>query len=772
MTQSHASNRREDFRLITGRGRYTSDWNFPQQLHAAFLRSDRAHAEILAVDVTAAISLPGVKTVLTGADAIAAGYLRFPFMANFTNRKGETVLKPDRPVLAHGKVRFVGEAVAMVVADSAGAAHDALESIAVEYRDLPAAVTVDDALAPDAARLHDSVPGNYTFSWEAGDEDAVAKAFENAAHVTRIETRTSRVVPSPMEPRAYLISYDAAADAYDIYSAAQGLGLLRWQLCELTGLAEEKLRLHLHDVGGSFGQRSGAYPEHAAMMIAAKKLGKPIKWVSTRSEGFLTDAHGRAIQMTGELALDRDGRFLAARYNFKCDMGAYMTPTGAAGHLRNVAIGMTGVYRTPALFGDYKVVLTNAAPLAAYRGAGRPDIAYVVERLVDKAAYEIKIDRAELRRRNFIPMDAFPYKSMTGGVYEASDFAACLDKALAAADWAGFETRRAAARAAGKIRGIGIGTVIEGTGAGRFPKDQISIEFDAQGRMTLNTASLASGQSHETTFPQVAAETLGVPLEAMGFRASAPHLIGNGSGGSRSMVGAGSVCKLAALKVIEQARPLAAEQLEVEPSQVEYADGAFSTRVGGKTITLESLARKLAGPTPHPMNAIAEASIGSTFPNGCHIAEVEIDPDTGVTRIVSYVAADDCGTVVNHAVVEGQVHGGVTQGAGQIFGEEALYDRGNGQMMAGSFSDYYMPRAGLIPGIRMFESPVISKSNSLGAKGVGESGCTASLPTLANAMMDALRPLGVPELDMPFTPNKVWHAISAAGKGAIKAVKG
>ena len=764
MSDPRAPNRREDLRLITGRGRFVSDWNLSGQLHAAFLRSDRAHAEILSVNAAAALARPGVLAVFTGADAVAAGYIRFPFMPSFTNRKGESPLKSERPALAHGKVRFVGEVVALVVAESAFAAQDAVDAIKVGYRDLPAAVTIDDALAAGAAQLHAEVPGNLSFKWEAGDADAVARAFGQAAHIARIDVTTTRVVPSPLEPRAYIIRYDATCDSYDIYTHAQGSNVLRLQFSYVTGLPLEKLRLQLHDVGGSFGQRSSIYPEHAALMMASRQLGRPVKWVSSRSEGFLSDMHGRSIRMSGELALDPDGKFLAARYSFDCDMGAYLTPTGASGHLRNVATCMTGVYRTPALYGDWRVVHTNASPVGSYRGAGRPDIAYVVERLVDKAAHELKIDRAELRRRNFIPSDAFPYKTMTGGVYELSDFAGCLDKALKAADWTGFESRRAAARKAGRLRGIGLATVIEVTSGGRIAKDQIAIEFDTSGKMTLYTVTLSSGQGHETTFTQVVADTLGVPHESVGFGASVQgkELIGSPAGGSRAMIGAGSVCKIAAQKLIEQATSFAAEELRVEPSQVMYLKGVFSSRDSSQSISLDALARKLANRSPHPLNVVGEGKVGSTFPNGCHIAEVEVDPDTGVTQVVSYIAVDDCGVAINHRIVEGQVHGGVMQGAGQVFGEHAIYDRGSGQLLTGSFSDYYMPRAGLIRDIHLMENPVPSKTNVLGAKGVGESGCTASLPTLVNAVMDALRPLGVPELDMPFTPSKLWHAIQAA----------
>ncbi len=764
MSDAHAANRREDLRLITGRGRYTADLNLPGQLYACFLRADRAHAEIVAIDVKPALARPGVVAVLTGADAVAAHYTQFPNLMTFTGRNGAQILKPERPVLASGKVRYVGEAVAMVVAESALAAQDALDAIEIEYRDLGAVIAMADALAPGAPQLHANVPGNLCFEWETGDAAAVEQAFAKAAHITRLKVITTRVAPSPLEPRACLVSYAAASDSYDIYTPSQGMVMLRKQFSMLTGIPEEKLRVHTHDVGGSFGQRSGVYPEHGAQMIAAKRLGRPIKWVSTRAEGFMSDAHGRGIEIAGELALDSDGRFLAARYDFLCDMGAYLTPTGSISHLRNPATLMTGVYRIPALYGSFKVVVTNSVPIAAYRGAGRPDIAYAVERLVDRAADELKIERAELRRRNFIPPDAFPYKTPTVGVYEPSNFAGCLEQALAAADWAGFETRRAEAAQRGKLRGMGLASIIEATGAGVFPKDQVAIEVDAQGRLTVYTVSMSSGQGHETTFAAVVADTLGVPHAAVSLRECDParDLIGNHTGGSRSMAGAGSVCKLAAQKLIEQAKPFAAEELELEPSQVDYSGGAFHSRDGEKTIGFDELAGKLAGRHPHPMNTVAEATVGSTWPNGCHIAEVEVDPDTGLTEIAAYTAVDDSGVVINHSIVEGQVHGGVAQGAGQIFGEHVIYDRESGQLLTGSFMDYGMPRAGLLRNIHVGDHPLPSKLNALGAKGVGESGCTASLPALANAMTDALRPAGVGHLDMPYTPSKVWHALQTA----------
>lgn len=764
MSNTPGGSRREDLRLITGQGRYSADFNLPGQLHAAFLRSDRAHAEIVHVNTAAALKRPGVVAIFTGEDAVAAGYVQLPHQMNFTNRAGAGILKPERPVLAYGKVRYVGEAVAMVVAETALAAQDALEAIQVGYRDLDAAVCVRDALAEGAPQLHADVPGNVSFEWDIGDEALVAKAFAEAAHVTRLDVVSQRVTANPLEPRACLVSYQEATGSFDIYTCAQGITFMRWQFSGMTGLPDENLRFHMYDVGGSFGQRSGAYMEYGAQLIAAQRLGRPIKWVSSRAEGFQSDCHGRAMHMTGELAMDREGRFLAGRYDFVCDMGAYLTPTAPNSHIRNPAIAMTGVYRIPALHGRFRLVFTNTAPVASYRGAGRPDIAFAVERLVDEVAAETGIKRDELRRRNFIPPEAFPYKTPTMGVYEHSEFASCLDKALKAADWSGFAARRAAAARSGKLRGIGLASVIEGTGRGRFPIDQVALEFGASGVLTVYTLSLSSGQGHETTFPEIVARTLGIAPERVMLRESVQgmDLTGNPTGGSRSLVSVGNACKVAAEQLIERARRLAAETLDVEPSQLEYANGEFRARESDKAIGLFELADHHRNKTPHPLNLVAEGKVDATFPNGCHIAEVEIDPDTGVANIVAYVAADDCGNVINHAIVEGQIHGGVAQGAGQVLGEQIVYDRATGQLLSGSFGDYFMPRAGMLRDISLIENAVPSIRNGLGAKGVGESGCTASLPTVANAVLDALRPLGIRHLDTPYTPARVWQAIRSA----------
>jgi aerobic carbon-monoxide dehydrogenase large subunit len=750
--------RLEDLRLITGGGRYAADWNLPNQAHAAFLRADRPHAKIVSIDVEAARRHPGVLGVYTGEDAVRAGYTRAITFLNFTGKNGMQGLIPERPALAHARVRFVGEPVALVVAESPLQAQDAAELIEIEYEDLPPVVSPEDALAPGAPLLHEDVPGNMPFEYESGERAAVEAAFARAAHVTRLKMESTRVVPNPMEPRACVVAHDAKEDAYTVHVCIQGMNMMVRQLAHYTKLPPEKLRVEARDVGGGFGQRSTAYPEYCALMIAAKATGRPVKWVSSRTEGFLSDTHGRGNIISGELALDGDGKFLAMRLDWIADMGGYLSPAGPVSHIRNPATCLTGVYAIPALYGHWRLALTNTAPIAAYRGAGRPDIAYAIERLVSNAAAETGIDAAEIRRRNFIPTESFPYKTPTGSTYDNADLTGLLDQALELSDWKGFAKRRAQSERRGKLRGIGIATVIENTGAGMFPKDEIELEVGEDGRVTAYSVAQSQGQGHETTFAMLIAKALEVPVEKVQLRQCVPEktLIGNHTGGSRSMVGAGTVCHIAAEKLVQHARSAAAEELGVEPSQVNYARGEFTGPEPGMKLTLAELARR------RTLSVRAEGTFGSTFPNGCHIAEVEIDPDTGVTEIASYVTVDDCGVVVNHTIVEGQMHGAIAQGAGQVFGEHAVYDRETGQLLTATFSDYYMPRAGLLPEVRMAEHPTASRVNPLGIKGMGESGCTASLGALVNAVVDALRPLGIHHLDMPLTPAKIWAAIAGA----------
>ncbi len=657
------ANRVEDARLVTGTGKFTADWNAPGQLHACFLRADRAHAQIVGLDIDAALAHPGVKAVYTGADAVRAGYVRSPNALNFPGRNGMRALTPERPALAHGKVRFVGEAFALIVAETAAQAVDAAELIVVEYQDLPAVVDAEMALAPDAPQLHDDVPGNLVFESEAGNEAEVAAAFSRAAHITRLKVVSTRVAPSPLEPRACMATYDPARGAYTLHVCMQGSTFLRWQMGTYTGLSDDKLDFVAQDVGGGFGQRSTAYPEYCALMLAAERMRRPVKWVSTRVEGFLADTHGRNNIIDGALALDADGHFLAMRLDWVNDMGAYLSP-GAMGHIRNTTACMTGVYRIPALYASFRVPLTNTTPVSAYRGAGRPDAAYAVERLVDAAAFELGIERTQLRRRNFIPPSAFPYQTPTGSVYEIADLPGVLDKALALADWDGYPRRRERSAAAGRLRGIGVATVIENTAGGRSPIDEVEIELDASGVVHVHTVSKSTGNSHETTLAMIVAAALGIPREQVRVVQCAPdkRLKGNHTSGSRSTVGAGSACHLAARELVRRATALAALELNVEPSQVRYAEGEFRATGVSRAIPRRELAQ---GRT---LTALGSGSFGATWPNGCHIAEVEIDPETGSTEILAYCAVDDYGVVVHHAIVEGQLHGGVVQGAGQVFG--------------------------------------------------------------------------------------------------------
>jgi len=747
--------RLEDLRLITGHGRFAADWNLPGQLYGYFLRSDRAHARIVELDVTAARRAPGVHAVITGEDAVRAGYVQPVSFFTFEGTDGQRAKRPRRPVLAHERVRFVGEPVALVVADSENIARDAGALITIRYEDLPCVIDPATAFAPDAAQLHEGVPRNQAFECEAGDAATVAAAFARAAHVTRLTLDSQRVVPSPMEPRACLIAYDGAADCYHINSCVQGVNMLRLQLAGYTGLAEDKFHIVAQDVGGGFGSRSMGYPEYCTVMLAARATGRPVKWVSTRTEALLSDTHGRGSVVEGELALDADGRILALRLDWIAEVGAYMTPPGAAATIRNPITCFTGAYRIPALYGRWRVCFTNAAPIGNYRGAGRPDIAYVVERLVSRAAVEMNFDPVAMRQKNWIPREAFPYTSPVDSTYEIADFAGLTQKALPAAQWDGFAQRAAASRAAGKLRGRGICTVIENTSAGAVDKDQIAIIVGADGKVMVHCASHAQGQGQETTLALVVARALQIAPARVSVRQGAndPPLIGNHTGGSRNAVGNGSVAHVTAHQLIEQAKRTVAEQWSVEPSQVDYADGVFRCVEPTRALSLSALA------ADKPLSLIGEALYGSTYPNGCHIAEVEIDPETGFVDVVSYVAVDDFGTVIHPQIVEGQVHGAVLQGAGQVLGEHAYYDRRSGQMLTASFLDYVMPRANLIRDMTLLHHPTPSSVSPLGVKGVGEAGVAGALPALVDAVMDALRPLGITHLNMPLTLAKIWAAI-------------
>ena len=754
--------RLEDERMLTGRGRYVSDWRIDGQAYGHFLRSDRAHAEIAALDTSAALAMPGVIAVLTGDDVTAAGLNPMPAAAPMKGRGGAEQRPTPRPVLAQGRVRHVGEPLALVVAERAELAQDAAEAVSVEYRDLPAVVDARDALAAGAPQLHETVPGNLVLDFAGGDEAATRAAFERAARVVRLVSYHTRVVGNPMEPRAGAGVYDASADTYYLYACTQGATGMRGQMATVLGVPPEKVRVVAEEVGGGFGVRFNIYPEYGALLLAAKKLGRPVKWVGTRSEVFIADEQARDIVQQGEMALDASGRILGMRFDFTCNLGAYLAFTGSFVNTVNLVNVASGVYDVQAVHVQARLVVTNTVPTAAYRGAGRPVSSYAVERLVDQAAHELGMDPAELRRRNLVRKGQFPYRIATGFEYDCGDFEGVLEKALKASEWASFERRRAEARKRGKLRGRGIASYIEASGAGGFaPYDQVQLTWDEDARITLRATSHSHGQGHETAYAQIVSGVLGVPMETIRLRTADPdmNLVGNPTGGSRSLFGVGSVMLMASQEVVRKGLALAAEELEAAAADLEFVEGCYRIKGTDRKTDLISLVKKHPGALDVDLK---DKKVGATFPNGCHIAEVEIEPETGVAEIVRYVACDDAGNIINHQIVEGQMQGGITQGAGHVFGEQAVYARDSGQLLNGSFMDYPMPRAVLVNNLTVLEHPVPTGTNPLGAKGVGEAGVTGSMPCLMNAVMDALRQAGVKHFDMPATPQRLWSALQAA----------
>jgi carbon-monoxide dehydrogenase large subunit len=752
--------RREDQRLITGQGRYTADWNLPGQAYGHFLRSDRAHAEIAKLDVGAALGSPAVLGVFSGRDLAQSGFKSPRPISHFKGKDGTVLKSPHRSALAHERVRFVGEAVALIVAESEWAAQDAAERITVEYRDLAPLIEPEDALTSSAPLIHADVPGNLAVDYEYGNRAATEAAFARAAHVVRVDLRAQRVAGNPMEPKACVAAYDAGTGGYDIYMPTQGMSDIQNEFAYVTGVGRERFRIHAHDVGGAFGVRNEIYPEFAALVLGAQRIGRPVKWVGTRAETILSDHHGRGAVLTGELALDKDGNFLGLSIGWLVDLGAYCSN---AGPFINTAASPTSMaanaYRTPAVCGLNRLVFTTTTPTTAYRGAGRPNASYLMERLVDEAARLTGIDRVELRQRNLLPKDAFPYKTPTGSTYDSGDPQGLLAQALEAADWNGFERRRAEATSRGKLRGIGCAVFIEPSGGAG--QEEIAIRFDAGGTVQLYTLSGPSGQGHETVFPDVVAEILGLAPEQITLRYSdpdGPPLTGTGSFGSRSLISHGGALSVGAKEVIRKGLALAAKELEVAVGDLVFEHGRYRVPGTDLTVGLDELVRKHAGNGAHPLDTVAKLNTSAAFPSGAHVAEIEIDPDTGATLLLRYVAVDDCGRVMNHALVEGQLHGGLMQGIGQIFGEHCVYDR-EGQLLTGTFMDYFMPRADHLPAISLYDRSNPSPSNPLGVKGAGEAGTTGAIPSVANAVMDALAPLGISSLEMPYTPHRIWTAI-------------
>ena len=740
--------RREDDRLLTGQGRYTSDWNFPGQLYGFFLRSDRAHAEMKKVDVEAAKSSPGVVAILTGEDT--AQFRTPPPIVKYP------IKVPHRDVLARGRVRHVGQEIALVVATSAAAAQDAAEKIEVEFEDLPVVVDAAKALEAGAPLLHESVPGNLAFNFEYGDAKAADEAFARAAHVTRLTLDSNRVSANPMEPKACTAIYDAASESYDVYTSSQGMTLMLPDLVAITGVPPERINIRAQDVGGGFGVRSQAYTEYAAVMLAAKKVGKPVKWVGSRFETIISDHHGRAAQLHGELALDKDGRFIGLRHRWIVNLGAYLSQAGPLINSVNPSTHAINVYRIDALHGRHALVLTNTTPTTAYRGAGRPNVTYLVERMVDEAAREMGIDRVELRRRNLISKDAYPYKTPVGSTYDSGDPPGQLEKVLELSEWKNFEKRRTP----GRLRGIGLAIFCEPASGAAAPKEEGAIKFGESGNATLYVNSGPSGQGHETMFPQIVAEVFGIDPKKVTLRASdpdGPRLAGGGTIGSRSMMVHGGALFTAAQAAVKKGIDLAAKALEVSPGDVEFDRGAYRVKGTDVSITFQEVARRFH----RELDSQESMSTITAFPGGAHVAEVEIDPDSGVIEMVSYVAVDDCGRILNHTMLDGQLHGGIVQGIGQVLGEHVVYDA-SGQLLTGTFMDYAMPRSEAMKKVLLVDHSVPSPTNPLGVKGAGEAGTTGSIPALANAVIDALRPLGIHHLDFPYTPARIWHAIAKA----------
>jgi carbon-monoxide dehydrogenase large subunit len=748
--------RREDDRFLTGSGRYTGDWSLPGQLYAAFRRSEVAAARIRSIDVSEAIRQHGVHAVLLGRDFTEHFGTLKPAI-NYKGRGGSEVLTPERPILARDRVRFAGEEIALVVANSPAQALDAVETIAVEYEEGPAVGGWEAALRPGAPNVHDSVPGNVCFDFDYGDEAASAALLEKAAYRVHACVDSPRASAVPMEPRSVLAWYDSARGTYEIRCSNQGGDLMAAQLAVLLGVPREKIRVHPVDVGGGFGPRAGAYPEYAILLAAARRLGRPLQWTSTRSEDFLCDAHGRGIRLSGELGLDADGRFLALRTEWICDQGAYHTYAGPRISTFNGFLIGAGAYRVRALYGRHKLVLTNCNPIDAYRGAGRPEANLVVERLVDEAARALRIDPIELRRRNVLAPEDFPYTNPNGNVLDSGNPEALLQAVRDEAEWAGFPVRAKAAAARGQLRGIACALFVEPCGGGFVGEDQVMLEFKEE-KIYAHVATTSNGQGHETVFPQIVAAKLGIDASRIELRASdpdGPQLRGNGTIGSRSTLAQGSALLRAAGEVAEKGKAIAAGLLEAAAADIEFDNAHYRVRGTDVCVPFDAVLKSAAAKS---LDTVLTQPVPRAFTSGAHVAEVEIDRETGHTALVSYVAVDDIGRVINPKLAHGQIHGGVAQVAGQVLGECCLYDQ-SGQLLTGSFMDYYMPRADTLPSFRSAMREIPSPTNALGAKGAGETGSTGGLAAIANAVVDALRRGGVREFEMPATPYRVWRAL-------------
>ncbi len=776
--------RKEDYRFLTGNGQFTDDVTLPGQTHACFLRSPHAHAGIRSMDTEKARSAPGVVAVFTGNDLARAKVGGLPCGWLITDVKGQPMKEPPHPPLAQEKVRYVGDPVAVVIAETLNQAKDAAELVEVDYEVLPAVVRVADARKHAAPVVHDIAPDNTCYVWALGDKAAVEKAFASAHHVTKLEFINNRLIPNAIEPRAAVASYSRGEDSYTLYVTSQNPHVARLLMTAFVlGLPENKVRVIAPDVGGGFGSKIFLYAEETVITWASKQVNRPIKWTAERSESFLSDAHGRDHLTRAELALDKGGKFLAMRVATTANMGAYLSTFASCVPTILYGTLLAGQYTTPAIYCEVTAVFTNTAPVDAYRGAGRPEATYVVERLVDTAARELGIDRAEIRRRNFIR--EFPYQTPVALCYDIGDYDATLTEAMTLADVGGFGARRKEAEKRGKLRGLGYSTYIEACGlapsniagslgarAGLFEAAEVRVH--PTGTVTVFTGSHSHGQGHETTFAQVVADRLGIPLENVDIvhGDTGRILFGMGTYGSRSIAVGGTAIVKALDKVIGKGRKIAAYLLEASEADIEFKDGAFEVPGRDRRKTFAEVAFAAYVPHHYPLDVLEPGldetafydPTNFTYPAGSHLCEVEIDPETGNTRIVNFTAVDDFGKVINPMVVEGQVHGGLAQGIGQALLEGCVYDPESGQLLTGTYMDYALPRADDLLFFKVGTKETPCTHNPLGVKGCGEAGAIGAPAAVINAIVDALAPFGVRDIEMPATSERVWRAIPEAKK--------
>jgi carbon-monoxide dehydrogenase large subunit len=771
--------RREDKRFLTGNGRYTDDLARPGQLYAYILRSPHAHAELSSVDTAAAKAAPGVVAIFTGEDMKVGS---IPCGWQLHNKDGSPMAEPGHPPLAQGRVRYVGDQVAVVIADTLANAKNAAELIEVDYSPLPAVALLADAVKADAPQIWEQAAGNVCFDWHIGDKDAVDAAFAKAKHIARLDLVNNRLVPNAMEPRCAIGDFDSSSGDYTLITTSQNPHVIRLLMgAFVLGIPESKLRVIAPDVGGGFGSKIYHYAEEAIVTWAAGQLQRPVKWTAERSESFISDAHGRDHISHAELAMDENGKFLGLRVATLANMGAYLSTFAPAVPTYLYATLLSGVYATPAIYAEVKAIFTNTVPVDAYRGAGRPEATFLLERLVDIAADVSGIDRVELRRRNFIPTEAFPYQTPVALQYDSGDYHGCLEAALIAADVSGFAGRRAESEKRGKLRGLGYSTYVEACGiapsavvgslgarAGLYEAGTIRVH--PTGSVTVFTGAHSHGQGHETTFAQLVADQLGIPYESVevvhGDTSKIPF--GMGTYGSRSLAVGGSAITKAVDKIVAKAKRIAAHLLEASEADIEFKDGKFTVAGTDRSKAFAEISLAAYVPHNYPIEEIEPGLEETafydpknfTYPGGTHICEIEIDRDTGVAQVVKFTAVDDVGRVINPMIVEGQVQGGIAQGIGQALLEQAVYDA-EGQLLSGSFMDYCMPRADDVPPISVGHHTTLCTHNPLGVKGCGEVGAIGSPPAVINAVVDALKPFGVSHVDMPATPEKLWRLIQA-----------